>query len=359
MNRIWKIVFWFVFSLCFVFLAVFCLADRPALMRHAAKVKPYAVAFQSGGTIRRGTAEPGSVLVFFGDSSVARPPWAKRNSPSIPALLEAELRNFSPDSLSPSVLDWAFAGGRFFHYYCLLFEAEKHRPSLVIIPINWRSLGPQAPQWREKFAFHELSALVPRGEWAHPSGKSVLRLEGIPPPRLALRLLHRPTLFITGLRVSFQTTLGIQPKEEPWAEVFDNLPSGQELIARYGDERLFNQYANRISGDNSQLRLLRRLVETADRRGVKLLFYITPIHLDEMRRRPPFDAAAFRESVGSVVDATRSETTSCLDLSDLLGEEDFIDNHEHYSDEGNRKIALALASAAKEFIAAPQAQTPK
>ena len=40
----------------------------------------------------------------------------------------------------------------------------------------------------------------------------------------------------------------------------------------------------------------------------------------------------------------------CLDLTSLLGEEDFIDYFEHYTEKGNRTIARALAPEVTRLI---------
>jgi hypothetical protein len=87
---------------------------------------------------------------------------------------------------------------------------------------------------------------------------------------------------------------------------------------------------------------------------MNLLFYITPIHVDEMRRRPRFNARTYRESIGRVVEAATSETSSCLNLLALLREEEFIDFYEHYRPEGNRRIARALTPAVYKLIASAE-----
>ncbi len=354
MNRILGVLIGFLVSLICFFCAALIIIGPPTLLRNAAKARPYATVFLPlREDSRSQPTEPAApIIIFMGDSSVVQPPWAETGSPSIPSLLQAELRGSSPGFAGATVAEWAFPGGRLFHYYCLLFEAEKHSPALVVIPINWRSIGPQSAKWSESFAFPELSALVPLGERGNASGAFIMQMECISPSRQRFYRVRRPLLYVSGLRIWLQSAAGMRTETAPPAELLDLLPAGKRLIARYSDKRLFTQYANDIPADDPQLRALRSIVEAAGRRNLNLLFYVTPIHLDEMRNREVFDDGSFRESLGRILTAARSEAAVCLDLSALLREDDFIDNYEHYTAEGNRQIAAALAEKAGEILKA-------
>ncbi len=50
------------------------------------------------------------------------------------------------------------------------------------------------------------------------------------------------------------------------------------------------------------------------------------------------------------LDLKRLADESHQNLSGLLTENEFVDNSEHYTREGNRKIALALAPAVEESL---------
>jgi hypothetical protein len=180
-GRVSSIFFSFAVSLAIFFLAALLMAGRSRLLEHAATMKPYAVAYRP--TALPATAEPGSdaqrLVIFLGDSSVAQAPWAREDVPGIPDLLQQVLSESLPQARTALVADWSFAGARPFHYYCLLFEAEKHDPSLLIMPINWRSIGPLSDEWNKAFAFPELSSLVPAPERSMPSSEEMMRVEGI------------------------------------------------------------------------------------------------------------------------------------------------------------------------------------
>lgn len=350
MKRLPKILLWYLLFLCLVLLATLAMVGRQTLLKYSEKVKPYAVVFRSRSEVRAARLASDEIIFFLGDSSVAQPPWAEKDTLHIPALLEPELRAAYPELGGVSVIDWSFPGGRFFHYYCLLFEAENYSPRLLIIPINWRGLGPRSWEWKKEYAFLELSALVPFSERRFASGKNIFEFEGIPPSKQLLYSYEYPMLYLTGLKMWCRTKAGLEPEEAPPANLLERLSEAKVLIKRFGDRQLFEQYPLDIAADNVQLGILRSLIEASARRGMKLLFYITPIQIAELRERQPFDPVRFSESVNRVMEVATSETSTCLNLVDLLGEEDFLDPFEHYTPEGNRKIAHALAPAVRDLL---------
>jgi hypothetical protein len=353
MSMVRRIALWFFLSLAFALVSALVVAGKPTMLRHAAKIKPYAVAFQAPPPAAG--SGPTNLIIFLGDSSVAQPPWTPIPAPRISALLADELTDSFLELGDTRVADWAFAGGRLFHYYCLLFEAEKHSPALVVVPINWRSIGPLSEEWGRSFAFPEISALAPQSERAHPSGATIMRMEGISPTRQRIYALQRPLIYVIGLKRWFRGAIGMDVEESPPEEILRLLPLGEMIIGNYTDERLFTQYTDDIPPGEPPLQALRSVVEAAERLDMKLLFYITPIHLEEMRRRQAFNDDLFQASVERVVEAARSETSLCLNLSGLLPERDFMDNYEHYTADGNRLIARALAAEAGEILKAARA----
>jgi hypothetical protein len=181
-----------------------------------------------------------------------------------------------------------------------------------------------------------------------------MRMEGISPTRQRIYALQRPLIYVTGLKRCFRDAIGMDVEAMPPEEILRLLPAGEMFIRNYSDERLFTQYTDDIPPGEPPLQALRSVVEAAERLDMKLLFYITPIHLEEMRRRQAFDDDLFQASVERVVEAARSETSLCLNLSGLLRGRDFLDSGEHYTADGNRLIARALAVEAGEILMAAQ-----
>ena len=351
-RRVSSILLSFALLLAVFFLGALLLAGESRLLTHAATIKPYSIAYLSPYLLTGEVtgSDPQNLVIFLGDSSVAQPPWAQKGLPGIPDLLQGVWQESYQRTPHILVSDWSFAGGRLFHYYCLLFEAEKHNPSLLVIPINWRSIGPLSDEWNETFAYPELSSLVPAPERSFPSSEKIMKIEGVSHPMQVLYAAHRPMLYVTGLKALILSKLGSNPPLVPQIEVLQKLAPGEHLIERYSDDRLFSQYASLVAEDTASLQALRLIVETAERRNIRVLFYITPIHLDEMRSRLSFDTTAFETSIKRIIKAGSSDMTICLDLSGLLTEAEFVDNYEHYTHKGNRKIALALAPVVEESL---------
>lgn len=358
MKKIVHIALWFVFALMLFFYSAIELVGESTILEHSSKVKPYSRIFKTGSLFQKKNPRPDTLVIFLGDSSVAQPPWASSEGLHIPAALETILRDSHPGHEDVSVIEWSFGGGRPFHYYCLLFEAEKYSPALLVIPINWRILGSVSDEWNRTFAFRELSASVPFSEREKRSTRTILQLEGVSTQRQLLYLLTRPMLYITGLKIWVQTKLGMDVEEESSPNLQRLLPDARVLIGRFSDRRLLEQYTNGLGANNVQLKALHAIAETSARRGINLLFYITPIHLYELRRRSCFDPEQFQESIEMVKRTVSSENSRCLDLSGLLDADDFIDNFEHYTAEGNQKIAHALASTVQEIVQPFDAEAP-
>jgi hypothetical protein len=350
MKNVLYIALGFAFALVVFFCSAYVFVGKSTILDHSAKIKPYSHIFKTGALINARKPKPDILVLFLGDSSVAQPPWADSDAPHIPAVLESLLRETAPDGQNISVIEWSFPGGRPFHYYCLLFEAEKYSPCLLVIPINWRILGPSSEYWDTKFAFAELCASVPLSERSQRSGSSVMELEGISIQRQLAHMFFHPMLYVTGMKLWLQSNLGMQAEEEAWGPLQLIAPDPGELISSFSDTRLFRQYTNHVTANNAQLKTLHAIAETSARRGIKVLFYITPIHMDEMRARASFDKEGFRHSIELVTQSVRSESSRCLDLSGLLGADDFIDYFEHYTPEGNQQIALALAPEVTELV---------
>jgi hypothetical protein len=323
------------------------LVGKPTVLRYAEKIKPYSIVFRNTARPRADRyGEP--LIIFFGDSSVALPPWAIEGSPHIPALLEDRLRHTHPELGDVTVVEWAFDGARMFHYYCLLFEAARYSPDLVVIPINWRSLGPQLFDWKEHYSFPELSGLVPLSERDQLSGGDLMDSESIDAASQALYAAQWPLLYVTGLRTWARIKLGMEPEKEPLSELRDVLPSLQRLIRQVSDEELSKKYNTGIDPNNSQLKAVRAVTEAAARLNVRVLFYITPIHMGEIRRRGM--DGTFGKPFTLVTDTASSSTSMCINLAGLLPEDAFIDQYEHYTPTGNRLVAFALAGPAAGML---------
>ncbi|RJP19358.1 MAG: hypothetical protein C4520_12980 [Candidatus Abyssobacteria bacterium SURF_5] len=351
--RLRRLARWYTLFLIIPTGAALCALGGDAILTESAKVKPYAVVFRDAKEARAARRKSDRLIIFLGDSSVAQPPWAEKGTPRTPALLESELSRSHPQLGTVSVLDWSFDGARFFHYFCLLFHALEYEPDLVIIPINWRNLGPSSWEQDPIYAFRELSRLVPLSERDRPASRRLFARENISGRAHLMHIARHPLLYLEGLRVWSRDRLGI--RQTPDLENLQ-LPSVAEFMAGFSDRKLLEFYPPEISPQNPQVDTLRALAQAYAESGLRTLFYITPIHMDELRSRKPFDEAAFRTSTQMVAAAVSSEGGGCVDVSGLLEESLFIDCFEHYSPRGNLALARALAPEAVRLVSAPRPQ---
>ncbi|GAB4348918.1 MAG: hypothetical protein Kow0099_31720 [Candidatus Abyssubacteria bacterium] len=343
MKRTLKIGLWYVALLAGTSYGAVQLTGPGALLRHAASVKPYAPIFDPA-PLREPASATGNIVIFFGDSSVAQPPWAEPDAPGIPALLQTELAGCR-------VVDWSYSAAALFDYYCLLFEARKHSPALVVIPINWRNLGPLSWERGTRPAFPELSAAVPLDG---PSSRP-LHSWGIHRSHQLASRAGRPLVYLTGLRAFARNKSGRAPHD---SARFDSAPPPGELITYLSDARLFGTYSH-VDPTDEQVEALRLLARVSRHHGgPRLLLYITPIHIEEMRTRNAHKTEAVLHSIAALTEALAAEGVKCVNLAAILSERDFIDTAEHYTAAGNRAIAEALAPEVRRLLRSSDAPFP-
>jgi hypothetical protein len=209
-----------------------------------------------------------------------------------------------------------------------------------------------------------MSALAPLFERGRAAGRRMMTQEGVTPLAQAFYKARLPLLYAQGLRAWGNERLGLS-KEKNLENLMEIMPNVDKLMAGFTDEKLLTEYYPiSVGGDNQRLDALEALSQTARRRGLSALFYLTPIHVEEMRRRSGYSETAFQESITHVEKIALSEGGDCVNLIDLLEEKDFLDCFEHYTPAGNARIAQELAPEAARLMtiraqaAAPIARGP-
>ncbi len=301
------------------------------------------------GLLESGEYDADHLIFFFGDSSVAGPFLTQRdpNYLNTPKFLESELQLLIHPHRSVRVVDWSFAAASMFEYYCLLCRAEKYAPSLIIVPINWRFFTPLVyddPQWD----FSELSALAPLLESFGPGVESPMDIERISlTDRFNLSCRYWG-LYATGVKRWLKSTFKDSEAEQDVIAARRTVAwNERRLFEKLSKEKLdydwaAQNYPMRIDEDNKMLRLLRAFSHAAERRNIQVIFYVTPINIEQIKAVGAFEADLFQESLERMVDTAASRGAVCLDLSGLLGSEFFLDPFEHYAEEGHRRIASLL-----------------
>jgi hypothetical protein len=288
----------------------------------------------------------GSLIFFFGDSSVAGPFLSQRDPRYVnaPKILQRELYSLGPAMQEVRVVDWSFAGASMFEFYCLLCRAEKYKPLFIIVPINWRMFAPAVyddPNWD----FSELSVLAPLLEHFGDGVSNPMQLEHISMmSRLRLEFKFW-SLYPAGMKYSILSK--VRDKEIARNNFIMRTLVGQNekhLLEELRNSHLTRElaltvYPMQIDENNKMLELLTAFADAAARRKIPVIFYVTPINVDRLRVLGTFDAALFQQSLANIRAAATSHNAGFLDLSDSLSSNFFTDLYEHYSEAGQQKIA--------------------
>jgi hypothetical protein len=225
-----------------------------------------------------------------------------------------------------------------------VLEQTRHRPKVVMFPINLRSFSPQwhlNPQWQ----FNEEIAAIDR----YRRGPS----RGI--PRVRERIVPRSEWDV------FDATEVDYPATElrrigQFREVIASFPKDEVAVNARRREILIFHYMHRLANDHPRLAILNSILERLAQLGCAVVCYVTPLNhvagtryvgasfLDEVRSNV--------ELVSRVVRRHESSTSRFLDFSQLLDCKYFFSPHdaaEHLNEQGRRRLAERLVGEALDL----------
>lgn len=309
------------------FLAVYLKVGSRTLLKYAATIKPYAQFYISADWIGTPQVSTQKLVFFFGDSTLQR--GFDENHEGTAEMLESELRRTYPDLGKVSVLRKSFGSATLYHFYCMLFLAEKYSPDLVIIPVNWMWLGMKSPggYFLGKQHLSKIAGVVPMREYFSSNKGNPLRQVGVSPKDKISYMMDIPLLHMTGMRLWIRERLCL-PETEGTASTIDWFPMSPP------------GYAELCPGHQS-IDLLRYVAETAEKRNIRVLFYIVPSET-MLGDRFPLEPDQFKCSVEQILNASETRTTRGLNFARLLNADQFIDSV-HYGASGHRDMARVLA----------------
>jgi hypothetical protein len=340
-------IFWLIALTASLLMSV----DRDSFLKYAMDTKPYSAIFQKEAlAINHEANHP--TLICFGDSCYYFPNDRRLNFRNfdrhIPGLLSQQLNRAGSES-SIKVVEWAYPGaGLKFDYYCMFFRAKTYKPDLILIPINWRSFS---HGWLIQEVDHpELCSFVPLRARLTPEIDDFLRENGI---SLIKHLESKLTIFafyVTGMKLSVKEKLlhpsaGENEKKEGNNEA--DLQMEQQMMDL--DVLVYN-YPSSLNASNPTLRGFTAFLEEASRNRQKVLFYIYPelLQTSDLYKRAAFDAS--KERLIELVKKHNSNSIQIYDLFELLPHDLFYDQWGHFTLEGRRKLAEALAPKVREMI---------
>ena len=317
-----------------IYLLVFVVVGKAELLRRAAQARPYATFYIKKDWPEAERKSEGRLILFFGDSTLLKGRSSKGRGAA--EMLESKLVNQYPDLGNISVIRKAFGGATLFHFYCLLFQVQEYSPDLIIIPINWVWLGAETDYWRGKEHLNQMASMVPIGEFFSAEKGNPLKYAKISLWDISLYQLDMFSLCATGMKIWIREKLRLPAlKTEDIGVQWMPFGSGGSYTV--------------LCPEHPSLDILKYISKTAERRNIRVLFYLAPLPLYKMENSPTFDRDLFQCSVGNVMAACATQETECMDLTGLLGANSFTDGL-HYNTRGHAKLAAALAPKIHEIL---------
>ncbi len=270
-------------------------------------------------------------IICFGDSNSFYPfdifAEAYTADLHMPAMIAEGVNRRSPQR-RVKTSEWAFVGASMFDYYCMYFRAVKSSPDVIIVPINWTYF------WlahSRRFYEPELSAFVPIQERWLSGSNDPLAAKGI---SMTKQWGYKATLlypYPSGLKAWLVENLGISSSlVEKEAEA---------------DTQLANNRGSHpsIADSNATFSSFRALVRVASNNDTKLLFYTLPLYKKCLEEKGAMDEDSVGLFKSLIAKECEKPNIYFLDLTDILDENSFVDLGGHFTLEGRKKVADALA----------------
>ncbi len=375
-----RIGIYYSFILVLASLLCFRLVGARTLVEYASKSRPHSVLFLPyylKGLSSKAVSDERSHeirIISFGDSNSFYPPdLAPLGNSGIDthmsSLINKEI-NSGRQVEATEVWEWAFVGANMFDFYCMFYWAQKFKPDLIIIPINWRSFGPGWVINDSELSHEELSAFVPLREGL--MRESPVRSRGIKPMKQAQYKVGILSDYLAGTR-----TWALENSKSFFDKIFQNADPEKkesgggpsimdqlELIAfvridgeisfktkaNWGKEQLRQMYPQEIISSNRAFRDLCALAHIASKSRTKVFFYLLPIDEEYLEKVGSFERPVIERSKQLMIRSILQEGIYCMDLAGLLEHKYFYDADGHFTAEGRQKIAEALKPKIIEFL---------
>jgi len=235
-------------------------------------------------------------------------------------------------------------------------ELRGHLPRMLIVPIDMRAFsvtwaGNPRLQYAELVAAlenHDTSYVDDMLHAAHLDPRpEVARLFRLGPHRV--RTLAGPPIPVYGRkRITYQKyrlilTGLFTENGAPLAAIEPGTPRWHHKL----ETQFRAHYLNDISDRHPYLQALIRLGEKARAHGVKVVYYVAPVNIEDLRRYTGEDAQRLEKNIHFVIDTLEhSGAKHVLDLSHLLPQSEFTDKQwscDHLTPSGRSARAKGVA----------------
>ena len=278
-------------------------------------------------------------LLYLGDSTLILPVGEVTTGEIVQELL--------PDRQVGQVAHPAY-GLDVFSDYAAHMDRHGASPQTLVLPINLRSFSP-AWDRRPAYQFTKVRRILAMG---HPWARLLLRpLEAFgffQPPISQEDFLDTP-VYDGDVRVGrvrdFETLADDEVLQEEAENAYREVALEDEETAQ---AVLTYHYMLSLEPDHRKLDAMVEVAELAGRRGINVIFYITPVNVEQGER---FLGSEFTERfadnvrvVESRLDPAARESVTLLDMAFDLPAYDFIDM-EHLTETGKEYVAEQIALA--------------
>ena len=296
--------------------------------------------------------EQGVDVLYLGDSTLLLP-FGEVTTGEI-------LQELLPDRRVGQVAHPAY-GLDLFYDYAVYAERHGGRATTLVLPINLRSFSP-AWDMRPAFQFEKESKILALGlPWARLFLRP-LDVFGFFRPSISQRDFLDTPVYDGDVRVGhvrdFETLAADEILQEDAENAYREVKLEDQETAQAA---LTYHYMYNLEPDHRKLDAMVAVAELAAKHGVDVIFYITPVNVEQGER---FLGSEFSQRfadnirvVQSTLDAASLDNVTLLNLAFDLPAYDFTDL-EHLTETGKEYVAEQLALAIQRETDAPVSTTP-
>lgn len=283
-------------------------------------------------------------IVYLGDSTLFYP---------IGQVTTGELlQEIVPEYRVGEISHAAYNLDLYLHYVRYILRGDS-RPHTIIIPINMRSFS---PEWdlRPGYQFTKVKKMLNMGLWFSRVFARPLEILGFYEPPIDQKIFLDTPVYRgdepVGTVRDFEDTVEPDAKTAQGDTGFvyhDALPSDEDEEAVR--QALIYRYMYRLKPGQRQLQAAFEIAELARDTDVQVLFYITPINVQQGERflGEPF-VETLNENAALVESLVEYREARILDLSTDLEAFAFVDM-EHLREVGKEHVATRLAQAIRSM----------
>lgn len=289
-------------------------------------------------------ANPPTVLLL-GDSVAERVSW---NDYDDRKLSEMIIQNLQSRTDVAAVSYGGFTLDVFYHMV-LALEKMKHKPRLVVLPINMRNFSPQwdlEPTWQFRPEIEQIQRFI-----SHPS--IVPSVKQVQREVISLEVFNA----FDATPVAFD--LSPFDRIAQFRLLINAVPATEEQ-RRFRSRQIFIfHYTNRLQRGHRKLVALENILKLIQSMGIPFFSYITPLNVEAGERLVGAEFLSVLHAnvrmVSEVVGAYQAETHSFKDWSETMRSKHFfhVDNAtEHLNETGRKWLAESIAGEVSAVLAA-------